>query len=224
MLPEIKPGDRSGVPPKIPLLSGARYVLGGVQANSVTAWRQAVETYRDFRQKVGFARNHGSVGNRPGRSKWPEPDALRRVTGKHAPGHDPVHLVDVGFPRSDLGLPMIFHFKDASAGDPKDTALEGPQDGMARFASPVITKAVAVGAGKYRPLILVLNAPHAWECGALRLRDQSTQRVMKTILEVQISLTPDERAQIPPLNGKSVREALLDFAAREWSAREETAP
>jgi CRISPR-associated protein Cmr1 len=197
---------------------GSRFVLGREVGDPITAWRQAVETYQDFRQKEGYARNSGTERNRPGRSRWPEADAIRRITKRHAPKHSPTNPVQYGFPRADIGLPIIFHFKDS--GDPGDTRLEGPATGLSRFASPVITKAFAVDNGKYRPLILVLNAPHSWSFGPLKLFGSNFHREIEQSL---IELTPNERRQLPS-GDVSIREALLDFAKARWKTSVETLP
>lgn len=170
--------------------------------------------YRDFRQKPGIARNESSESKRPGRSRWPEPDSIRRITGQHAWNHSPTHAVQRGFPRADLGLPIIFHFKDR--GDPADATLHGPADGLDRFASPVITKAEAVDDG-YRPLVLVLNAPHVWQFGDLRLND-------KRITQTQVALTREERGEVPPLGGEDVREALIRHVEKCWNVKREVLP
>jgi CRISPR-associated protein Cmr1 len=179
------------------------------------AWREAVDIYQKFRQGVGFARDGGKNGNTPGRSRWPEPDAIRRRTRRHSRYHVPKHEVQDGFPRADLGLPIIFHFKDERDGDPGDFNVSGPETGRTRFASPVITKALACEDGRYRAMVLVLNAPHVWELGDLSV---TTGR---PVGRAQIELTPEERRNVAPLEGLTVREALTSFVAKEWKAEPE---
>lgn len=173
------------------------FYQGKVENDPLRTWEQAVRVYKEFRQQ----RNAGQERNRPGRSHWPEPDSLRRMTRRAAPNHEPSHTV-TGYPRADLGLPIIFHFKDR--GDPSDQTLQGSTKGQERFASPVITKAQAV-AGGYAPIIMILDAPHVWEGGGVGFRkgdDLSRQ---------QLELTPAERHDVRPLSGKPIREALADF-------------
>lgn len=191
-------------------LSDSVAVWGSKVNDPLLAWSTAVNVYRDFRQKAGFARNPGQQ-NRPGRSRWPEADAIRRLQRRNAHNHAPTHALLCGFPRADLGLPIIFHFKDQ--GDPPDATLQGPSDGLSRFASPVITKAVAVQGG-YKPLVLVLNSPHAWQFGALRLDGQ-------TVTQAQIQLSAAERGQVPPLDGQEVREALIHYVEQQWQTKRE---
>lgn len=95
------------------------------------AWSKLIECYRGFRQ----ARRPGTPP-KPGRSYWPEPDAIRRQTGQADPNHrTPVCKVD-RYPRGAFGLPIIFHFKDR--GDPGDCTLQGPNHD--RRASPLILR------------------------------------------------------------------------------------
>ncbi len=89
------------------------------------SWQNLAEAYKNFRQWRNGQR---------GRSKWPEPDEIRRITRKNSPGHEPRHPVHK-FPRGRFGLPIVFHFKDDKKGDPPDTTLKG--QGFERLASPL---------------------------------------------------------------------------------------
>jgi CRISPR-associated protein Cmr1 len=213
-------------------LHGAVALWGNEQDSPLAAWKAAVDIYQQFRQGEGFAREPapptkpGERPGSPGRSWWPEPDSIRRITGRHSYGHEPRSGVERGFPRADLGLPIIFHFKDYDSrkrgnepNDPADATLKGPAERRERFASPVITKAVAEN-GKYRPLVLILNAPHVWQLGNLRLSAEKSA----TISQSQIELSPGERQQIRPLGGRPVREALAHFVASRWHVHPEVLP
>lgn len=170
-------------------------VLRGPKMTSAKeAWKKAVDDYRFFRQGEGFARNHGA--RTPGRSRWPEPDSIRRVTPgspggappAFAPRHKPSHSVDWGFPRADLGLPIIFQFvkEDREAGDPPETTL-GNASG--RFASPVVTKAVQVAGGQFRPMIALLGSPHVWAGGDLVLTNQRLPASGVTVIRSDVDLS-----------------------------------
>ncbi len=185
----------------IPGLAGSQLAQEGVVADATTAWKNSVKLYNDFRQKEDFARNRGQESNRPGRSRWPEPDAIRRLTGRFAPQHAPKHAVENGFPRADLGLPIVFHFQ--GGGDPQDAILQGAP-GKSRMASPVITKAVQCKDG-FLPTLLILNAPHVWEGTKVEILGRPIGRE-------SIELTPAERGKVQPLNGDDVRAALLNYA------------
>ncbi|MDP2361405.1 MAG: type III-B CRISPR module RAMP protein Cmr1 [bacterium] len=108
-----------------------------VFAKPVAAWSAAIAALQTFRQGVGLARESGN-NNRPGRSRWPEPDAIRRIVGTNSPGHKPVYRADNWFPRAAFGLPIIFHFKDADAGDPHNSTLHPVM--ADRMASPLVIR------------------------------------------------------------------------------------
>ncbi len=120
---------------------------------ALDAWHDALDVYKSYRQN----RNPGQQ-RRPGRSRWPEPDSLRKLTGQHDPRHaKPITGPLPSFPRAALGLPIIFHFIDRS--DPKDVQLKGTQEGAdkaaERMASPVITKAIFDGSA-WRSAVVIL--------------------------------------------------------------------
>ena len=146
----LPPVSRDEVEPR-----GGRMVLRGLSRNAIDAWRKAVDASSDFRQGPNVGRYPGR-GNRPGRSRWPEPDAIRRHRHQHASGHQPEHAVDGQYPRAAFGLPIVFHFKDR--GDPVPDAVLEPDRGD-RMASPLILRPYFDGAG-YRPLALLLPG---WE-------------------------------------------------------------
>ena len=130
---------------------GGRMVLRPPGRNAVDAWRRAVAALSDFRQGPNVGRNPGR-GSHPGRSRWPEPDAIRRHWHRSAPEHQPQHPIDgQHYPRAAFGLPIVFHFKERR--DPPDSNLK-PDKGD-RMASPLILRPYFDGAG-YRPLALLL--------------------------------------------------------------------
>ena len=142
----LPPVSREEVEPR-----GGRMVLRGFSRNAIDAWHEAVDVLRDFRQGPNVGRNQGR-GNRPGRSRWPEPDSIRRHRHQHAVGHRPEHPVDGQHPRAAFGLPIVFHFKDR--GDPAPDAVLEPDKGD-RMASPLILRPYFDGT-RYRPLALLL--------------------------------------------------------------------
>lgn len=134
------------------------------------AWETAIKSYRDFRQKRNKGSKSGSTNT--GRSWWPEPEAIRELTGCRDPRHDrlaPTPTVP-SFPRAVLGMPIEFTFfgrknKQAEASqDPVSTDLLPVVGGTAmnRMASPIITKAVKIE-GKWRPACLFLPYGDALE-------------------------------------------------------------
>ena len=134
---------------------GGRMVPGqSTGTEAVEAWSKAVDALRRFRQEAAVGRNPGS-GNHPGRSRWPEPDTIRRFTKMHAARHVPEHPVDGFYPRAAFGLPLVFHFKDKDKGDPGDWVLEPDGKDRDRMASPLILRPYFDGQ-QYCPVALLL--------------------------------------------------------------------
>lgn len=144
-----------------PTVPGSMWV--GNQAEApIDAWKKTVGLLQTFRQGAGIGRNAGTQHNRPGRSRWPEPEAIRRVTRQRSSQHARLaHVPDDAFPRAEFGLPIVFHFQ--GQGEPPDTVLypSSVPDGEARerMASPLILKALALANGNAVPLILRLVTP-----------------------------------------------------------------
>ena len=184
-------------------LGGAEAYVGTPRDNSIAAWSEAVKHYQNFRQGVGEGRDAGE-GNTPGRSRWPEPNTIRNRTGNAHPYHPIPPNARFGFPRADLGLPIIFQFKDEKKGDPQKTTLQGTEVGKQRFASPVITKSMFNGKGQFQPLVLILNAPHAWEGGGLALDG-------RPVNQRDVEMTPADRLAFSPLKGNTARDAFAAY-------------
>ena len=129
------------LPADVPMLSSSEksFVCTTTCRDAVEAWKYLITKLKDFRQQ----RNPGKQGNRPGRSRWPEPDAIRRLTNRKAPVHQQrITSTDI-FPRAEFGLPIVFKFKDDLQGDPNVTTLEGAVEGEKRLASPLILRPLA---------------------------------------------------------------------------------
>jgi len=124
--------------------------------SAVEAWRAAIKALREFRQEAGIGRNKGSGPNRPGRSRWPEADAIRRITHKNSREHQPTHPAGNIFPRAAFGLPIIFQFKkdERSRDDPEQHSLQ--PENAERLASPIILRPYWDGS-KWRPAALYLG-------------------------------------------------------------------
>lgn len=145
------------------LLSGApgieTVLMGNVKDNAESAWCEMVDLMKQFRQGEEIGRNKGD--KMPGRSRWPEPDTIRRKVGAHLERHVPTMQVE-GFPRARFGMPIIFHFKDSDFGgkskpdmDPIDTCLR--PESSSRMASPVLLSPVKLKNGKVVPVIIFLK-------------------------------------------------------------------
>lgn len=109
--------------------------------NAMTALETAVQKLLDFRQKAGVGRNNGQ-SNHAGRSRWPEPDALRRIQNNlpYDPRHKPEHPAGNIFPRAVFGLPILFHSHQEEAVN----ATAEPSIGE-RLASPLLLRPTYAG-------------------------------------------------------------------------------
>ncbi len=181
-----------GVPhlhPQMPLVVTKRF------QSADQAWRNLFKALREFRQ----ARYPDARGRPYGRSKWPEPDAIRRFLldeqEDRQPAHRPEHPVEDKFPRGQLGLPIIFQFKDEAQGDPYKTVLEAAES--ERFASRLLLRPVACQNGVVG-LACILQGP-VDPPGGYVLKRQSSGQV---IAHPEAGLTQDEVRLIEPLDGE----------------------
>jgi len=144
--------------PKLP----QKILINQSNEKPMDVWKNLIEVMRTFRQGAGFGRNPGSGQNPnvPGRSRWPEPETIRNVSESPRGKHKRMdHIPEDAFPRSELGLPIIFHFKDDQHGDPSDSELT--PEGKKRMSSPIILRPLAVGDGKKAiPMIVRLSVGH----------------------------------------------------------------
>lgn len=189
-----------------------------------TAWNEILRDYRDFRQKPGFARNNGK-GMRPGRSRYPEPEAIRNALTQRASSHQRLREIpDDGVPRAALGLPIIFHFKDSGerpTDDPVDTMLVpliGRDAASAlpatRMASPLILKPLAISPTQAVPSALIIMATGFLQ-GAKLVRvgedPESTGRTFAKSDIVDARFARDSAYPNSPLDPKSGGYAVTAF-------------
>lgn len=176
--------------------------VSGKEANNILLSRLKI-----FRQQ----RN----GNQ-GRSRWPEPDAIRRLTGQHLVNrdkdHKPTHPVNK-FPRAAFGLPIIFHFKDRS--DPQDTTLALKNSD--RFASPLILRPIRCNNG-YVGLAAILEGTQQSINNKVVLKANTWNQPK----DVHINLTEQEALKITKSNGSpllnketNILKAFLDFLTKQ---------
>ncbi|MBU1433303.1 type III-B CRISPR module RAMP protein Cmr1 [Myxococcota bacterium] len=174
-----------------------RMKMRAPQATADRALTDGLECLKRFRQGPGVGRNPGQH-NHPGRSRWPEPDEIRRLTHIHAHQHAPAHPVQK-FPRAAFGMPIIFHF--VGGGEPFDQSLQPV--GKERRASPLILRPYH-SQGGYSCLALVLE-------DSARLKEHIELRGGP---QVQYQLTDQEAQQITPIKGQAdVLGAFLNFFA-----------
>lgn len=161
---ERTPGDRAW-----PVLAKLALIKRVDDPSALAAWTAAMSVMRELRQGVGVGRNPGE-GRFPGRSRWPEPEAIRKLKGQRLPKHQPDPKMPANaFPRAELGMPIVFHFKDSDErGDhnrePGDTQLVPVVNGKAanRMSSPIILKAMPTLNG-FVALVLPLKVPRLEE-------------------------------------------------------------
>jgi CRISPR-associated protein Cmr1 len=145
----------------------ANILIGSTDGKPVDQWAEVIEVMRMFRQGAGIGRNPGSSGRSriPGRSHWPEPEAIRKFSRCRLPRHQRLTgIPDDAFPRAEFGLPIVFHFKDGQEKDDRNSEFRDPPEselcptGSMRMASPIILRPMAVGDGRRGvPLIMRLN-------------------------------------------------------------------
>ncbi|MDR0867225.1 MAG: type III-B CRISPR module RAMP protein Cmr1 [Planctomycetota bacterium] len=141
-------------------------------------WDETIRTYQQFRQGRDLGRNPPATDSRSpaGRSRWTEPDAIRRITGQHNSKHfSSITGNENVFPRAEFGLPIIFHFQ--GGGDPQDTDLRPLIDGKPqdRMGSPLILKPLMLDDGKNTTIsiALLMTAPELKEVVLLKTRDEN---------------------------------------------------
>lgn len=145
--------------------------------DALACWKDAIQLLKHFRQGVNLGRDPGTKPNRPGRSRWPEPEAIRELillqrglpARPAAPFRKKWHPQDARmpgsfFPRAELGMPIIFEIRDE--GVPNSSSRKGDPDlkptlqfskDSDRMASPVILRPVRFADGKCAALMAVLR-------------------------------------------------------------------
>ncbi|WP_437485786.1 type III-B CRISPR module RAMP protein Cmr1 [Sorangium sp. So ce1014] len=152
---------------------------------------------RELRQGAMGRRSGGT--RKAGRSFWPEPDEIRRLTGRAHPNHRPEHPAHA-FPRAAFGLPIIFHFKDEKSGEPAQTTLV-PR-GHSRWSSPLVLRPHRGPAGiEAIAFLLEPRIPDELELRGKRERDR---------WRVKRALSAEEARKTSPM-GANVTDPLDRF-------------
>jgi CRISPR-associated protein Cmr1 len=199
------------VRPHVSVLAGVPHLSNSLKFKTISGndpisvWRELFEKLRKFRQ----SRYPDRHGHPYGRSKWPEPDQIRRTTNNHATGHAPAHPVKK-FPRGKFGLPIIFQFKEGDVGDPDRTTLQGKDHD--RLASPLILRPIACSNGAVGLAAIIEWHPanpkdEAYTPpGGLILKDAPGDPM------VYSDIDKSEADNIPPLAGEpDILQAFLNF-------------
>jgi CRISPR-associated protein Cmr1 len=182
--------------PHLQKSSTFRIIQGSGEA--ITVWNRVVGKLQQFRQLHA----RGGTGRNMGRTQWPEPEAIREITGStNRKEPNPIHK----YPRAAFGLPIVFHFKDGN--DPKDVTLQGAQEGNDRLASPLILRPLACQNNQFVGLALLLEGSHIPHEGLVLKGEQ-----IKKPHKVSADLAKHEAQRIPILNGEQdVLKAFLKF-------------
>lgn len=141
----------------VPSLANARLGAMKIPSNdAVSAWKQVLHILQALRQGVGLGRNRSSNNKPAGRSRWPEPDEIRRLTKSAALRHkDPTVSVQ-RFPRARFGLPIVFHFEAGREGDPEFKPFQIHPKDHDRFPSALILRPLPDGQ-QFRAAALALT-------------------------------------------------------------------
>ncbi|MEM6192252.1 type III-B CRISPR module RAMP protein Cmr1 [Shewanella scandinavica] len=155
---------------------GCKFSLAEVEptTDAQYAWKVATLRLQEFRQGINVGRNRGE-DKVFGRSRWPEPDQLRRMSNKYKANHEPEHKAGNVFPRAAFGMPIIFDFNDRSKTEPNTMTLL-PKDAQ-RMASPLIIRPYKNG--------------DQWQAAALLLPN------WQTVLNEPLELSPAPKNGTP---------------------------
>ncbi|MBT9258872.1 MAG: type III-B CRISPR module RAMP protein Cmr1, partial [Clostridiales bacterium] len=152
-------------------------------------WKTVAEQYQRFRQ------SRGSDGR--GKSLWPEPETIRKLRKKPTESGK--------FPRGQLGLPIIFHFKDEED-EAYNSTLKPKSKEFDRLASPLIFRPIA----ENMTVVVVLQGSREVP-GGVQLEFNKD----KTSVDVEVQLDKGEAAKIRVLNGQTdVVQAAFDHLTR----------
>lgn len=202
--------------------------------DALGCWKGAIQLLKDFRQGVSIpgvdlGRDKGEMPRRPGRSRWPEPEAIRELVltqrdlaARPAKWH-PKDLRMPGsyFPRAELGMPIIFEIRDEvvpgaptrKGGPPNIKPTLQFDENSDRMASSIILRPVRFSDGRCAALMAVLTTEplqSAWlEKGDFDL----TSGLVVTIRDATLASYPDSPlSRRTPGSPGSALEAFESFA------------
>jgi CRISPR-associated protein Cmr1 len=233
-----------------PSLHGAFLYCGKPQPSGEVAWREALGWLSDFRQgpqKVpprpdpnlprepppprDRGQPVGRSADRPGRSRWPEPDKVRLLSGKRTSwAHEIRHASEtIVWPRAGFGLPIVGQFQTRDRNDqryrepePENFEIawrfEGKQEPRDRLASPLIVKALPLAEDRYVPMALWLFRGHPR--GAEVVLCRKGKVVDRSAAPFDVLHAEGDPVLYEPLRGKNtMREAFLDWLSKTKGIR-----
>lgn len=177
---------------------------------SSIAGKKLLDNFGFFRQKTGVGRGTGQQ-NRPGRSFFPEPDAIRTIMKQNDPNHKPEHPDGIWFPRIAFGMPLPIEFKN-SDGDPQGRYVVQPKgEHLERLPSPAILKVIKLPDNTVYQIMLVFKITMP---DSILKRDKEIKREL-SVLESNINAQNKKvkyKANQPDLSlqGRTIYKTLAD--------------
>jgi len=195
-----------------PSLSNCRFAWSEIdvqgEADPIGIWSDFLDKYYRFRQGPGVGRDTKD-NKRPGRTRWPEADTIRDITGIYG-NHVPMHPARPWFPRGAYGLPIETEFRNDST-DPVDIKfrLRPPKDLGDRWPSPVILKIIKLSSSsRFLKACLILN--HRLPDEIVLFQDNSVLHTLKPD-EMPLAYSGKTMPSNAPLSsGQSPYDALID--------------
>jgi CRISPR-associated protein Cmr1 len=185
-------------------------------SDTMSGWESLIEKLAEFRQGTAGRFHSPNYRNKPGRSYWPEAEAVRDLT-KSRRSDLPACGHPKKFPRAVFGLPIIFHFirEDqhnknnphiSKAKDPADaTLLSG--GGGDRLASPLILKPLGCQNGQVCGLAVILDGYTIPSSLMLKEQNGKLHRVTHQLTAADIHALSSLKLN----NKEDVLEAFLDY-------------
>ncbi len=189
---------------KYPRITGANFFIDDSNdgGSSQSIWKSLLSNYGSYRQE----RREGRPS--PGRSYWPEPDAIRTITGQSATTHETPVNYENWFPRAAFGLPILTKF--STIGDPGSNPGsnqtihlepdEADLEHSERYPSPMFLKVIKLNGGEVLSCCLVLNQLFPEQ---LKLVSNRTYRINQQQLPSAIS-SREMKTNDPLLANESV--------------------
>ncbi|MBA2288138.1 MAG: type III-B CRISPR module RAMP protein Cmr1 [Ktedonobacteraceae bacterium] len=184
-------------------------------------WNDLIDRLKAFRQARRQGRNQ-RPNQQGGRSQWPEPTAIRKLTGQSdRKFSDPIPEPPIHkFLRAVFGLPIIFQFKDSNKqhpddkkSDPRKTVLQ--LEHYDRLASPLILKPLACRSKTYLGLALILQGT------GLREAQAAGEKQEHLVLKAQEGAKMEQEVRAE-LESKEDLRLRLGAANREFSITSQT--
>ncbi len=196
------------------------YEVTAFNKDPLVCWRGLIEKLNLFRQQRNPPNENPLI---PRRSKWNEPEAIRKITDQRLLKHQPIEPNFVKFPRAAFGLPISFQFKDRDKHnpfnknkDPRKTLLKLAES--ERLASPLILRPLAVSRTQFVGIALILDGTLLPDDMKLVLRNDEKEDKSTIRDGLKAGLEDNEAKQImktdkrtPLLTDTDVLNAFLDF-------------